>query len=409
MHFKHLNLTTIQNDLFECNDTINTKPIKYIYFYIISILGLIGNGLIFLFFKKKINPNSTNRAYIIVIAISDIVFILVYFIDTKYANNLQYNFICQLNNYFMNATKNLSAAMLLILVLNNLIRVFKGTYTLGVSTWYGQACSSSSIIFTTITVLALSYYNLWNKSLPLVSHANDTSQFEALCCDFVKEFNPQFTYKLENAILCIIYVAISILSVVVFVLFYLKSFTLNCGMHRDVDCERDMIISITVVAFITSVLQIAFIIKLFIELSSSLKKFESLMKSIEESHKNLIHDTDLSLFDEEIPNEIDHVDIEYLLLITFSFKTFIYIITMKSFRKSICQILRVRFVLNPSVIFKDPRRSIRTEIHEIQSSLSDSNTNPICSYHSQTQENRLLMNQVKFFSFKLNGFKNDYK
>ena len=417
-----------------CNDTTGIESNNFIYFYLISIVGLIGNTLIFLYFYKKVNPNSTNRAYIMSIAMVDMVFIIINFIDTKFSNSLHHNFICQLNNYCMNSSKNVSAVLTVVLLINNLVRVYEGSYTLSISTCIGQACSKSSLIFTLLTVLALSYYNLWNKSLPAVPNN------ETICCGFVQEFNPQFTYQLENGILCFLYISIAILSILLFVIFYSKKFTLDCNSRRDPVIEKEMVIGISFVSLFTSFFQIFFFSKLFKELNNSLIKFENLMKNIDSSQNNNNNHNHQDYADgnstsiEEKENQF--LEIEYMILISFSFKFFIYLITMRSFRNLILKILRIKFTMNPFIIFNHDDHYIKTENSRLineHASWANNNTRgsyvsteqqPSCSYN--VKSNRLSLNteqfskklslkrfslnkeqQLKIFSIKINGLKSD--
>ena len=406
------------------------------FIYMISIVGLIGNTIIFLYFYKKVNPNSTNRAYILSIAVFDIIFIIINFLDTKFVNSLQYNLVCQLNNYCMNSSKNVSAVLLLVLLINNLVRVFEGSYTLGASTCKGQTCSNSSIIFTILTVLALSYYNLWNKSLPVVPNNNN------ICCGFVQEFNPQFTYKLENGLLAFIYVCAVVLSITLFVFFYLKNFELDCNTRRDPLIEKDMVIGAVFVSLFTSILQIAFFSKLFVELYNSVNKFENLMKNIETSYANTNQSSgnnSKSFEDKEIST--DHADIEYMLLMSFSFKFFIYLMTMKSFRNAIFMFLRIKISINPFFIFTDNRSQstmneerklinssenvLKSSYNNNVNSVGQQNNHPCCSYQindsktsietkSKFDKKSPIKNlsfkkdrSLKLFSIKINNLKGE--
>jgi hypothetical protein len=412
---------------FECNDNTNAETSNYMYFYLISILGLIGNTLVFLYFYKKVNLNSTNRAYIMSIAIVDMIFIIINFFDTKFSSSLNYNFICQINNYCINSSKNLSALLLLVLIINNLVRCYEGSYSLGTVSCIGQACSKSSLIFTLLTVLALSYYNLWNKSLPAVPN-NDN-----ICCGFVAEFNPRFTYRLENGILFLIYISIAILSIVLFVVFYKKNLTLHCNSRRDPVVEKEMVIGISFVSLFTSIFQIFFFINLFIELDSSLAKFELLMKNIDYQDYTETNST----YVEEKENQ--YLEVEYMILVAFSFKFFIYLITMRSYRNFILKSLRIKFSINPFIMFNHENQLANEHSRLISENFSWTNNNtrcshistdqpsqkqqPVCSYNVKTD--RLSLNteqipkklsnkrfslsreQLKIFSIKINGFKSD--
>jgi hypothetical protein len=117
---------TVLNDNKDYNSTV---------IHGIFLIGVIGNLYICGYCLKYINYKSINRSYLISITLCDLINLIINYIEAVsiisqfYANT---NVTCQISNYLISATKNLSAVLLMICLINNLIRltVF-GSYTIG--------------------------------------------------------------------------------------------------------------------------------------------------------------------------------------------------------------------------------------------------------------------------------------
>lgn len=427
---------------FEC-ESLQKKSFNYTILYIIFSNGILGNIIAMIYFYKYISYKSVNRAYIIAFLASDLVFMLLNFLETVLAVNFNYNFLCQLNNYLMHATKNLSAILLLICVINNLIRIHFGRYTLDQRSCFGQACSRPSVIFTVISVLALSYYNLWNAALidnvsaPTIIHTPVSSLNEPLsttvsindeyqqsevnhiyedinrikCCGYVNEFiNPQLIYKLDNGILLTIYTAICVLSVTTSVMFYVRRNLLKCNQNKNFRNERDMMLSVICIAFIQSVLEIICFSKIFIKLNS----VSDLENIIQNQHDMSIEQFE-KLMSETFVEEFDQIggnSTEYISLASKSFKLIIFMLFLRKIRHRIFKILRFKCKINPSVIvykkasLQSQQQQEQCEAKSCSKVQASEKRVASCFVYN---DNKLKANKnlhFKLCTFKLDDFKN---
>jgi hypothetical protein len=232
----------------------------------------------------------------------------------------------------------------------------------------GQACSKPSIVFIVLAVLAISYYNLWNKG---VFYMHDEYQ-----CTFVNEFNAQLVYKLENSILLVVYSIVLILSVLLLIVFVKKEKKLRCHINRDKQCEKDLLVTVILVAMLTSVMRLVFFLSSLIQISSSLEKIENIFL---ESHYQKPIDMDLTENIDKLTSQYSgndsmfHFNIELILFFSSSFKIMTFLVCISKIRLKLMKVCRIQVYFNPLVLCKIVKRKKNYEIQICKYSFRDLN------------------------------------
>jgi hypothetical protein len=217
----------------------------------------------------------------------------------------------------------------------------------GVHSWLGQACSKSSILFTVLTVLAISYYNLWNKGVFYIHKEHQ--------CTFVSEFNAQLVYKIENCILLIVYSIVLTLSVILLFIFMKKKNKLRCNVNRDRQREKDMLFTLVIVALLTSAMRLAFFFNSLIQINNSLENIETIFLQSSVTYEQSIN-TDLMRNIDKLTTQYSNsaslfqFNIELLLFLSSSFKIITFLLCMKTLRSKLTRCMRIRFIINSSVL-----------------------------------------------------------
>jgi hypothetical protein len=115
--------------------TSSTTDYSSILIHAFFSIGVVGNLYIAGYCIKFTSHKSINRSYLISISLCDTINLIINYIETvsiisqSYSNT---NVVCQISNYLISATKNLSAVLLLLCLVNNAIRlILFGSYTIG--------------------------------------------------------------------------------------------------------------------------------------------------------------------------------------------------------------------------------------------------------------------------------------
>lgn len=343
-------LYSLSNTLYELKGHESTENNNLKTIILISLMyafSMLSNIIIIVYFTKKVNPRSTNRAFIIAISTNDFVHILLSFIENVIFSYNNIPVLCELDTFLVSVIKNLTAGLLIASILNSIVRLHFGSYTIGVQSFHGQVCSKLSLVITLLCILSTSSYNLWRKTVQ-----NKNCPFDEIeCCSTISSYDSEVFFFLENIILVINYIILITLTLILTVLYICKKNNLRCHIKRDKKIERDMVLSLILIAFVTSILQIIQIFESFNNYDNSLQQLTVIINQY--LLQNKLNLSNGSRFDKGLISIIRN---EYLGLISATFKVFVFCYCITKIRKKLFFLFRIKCRLNPNAVIRDKRK-----------------------------------------------------